>query len=78
MAGISSFTDNPIVEAVRAASRRILGTGIVNRKEPISSSVINDNISRSNLRLKILLYCAVSPCMLYYLPASLGSTIFQG
>ena len=51
MAGIPSSTDNPIVEAVRAASKRILGTGIVNRKEPISSSVINDIIIRSNLSL---------------------------
>ena len=49
MAGIPSPTDNPIVEAVRAASKRILGTAIVNRKEPISSSVIHDIISRSNL-----------------------------
>ena len=39
MAGIPSPTDNPIVEAVRAASKRIL----------ISSSVIHDIISRSNL-----------------------------
>ena len=49
MAGIPSPTDNPIVEAVRAASKRILATGIVNRKEPISSSVIHDIISHSNL-----------------------------
>ena len=49
MAGIPSPTDNPIVEAVRAASKRILGTAIVNCKEPISSSVIHDIISRSNL-----------------------------
>ena len=49
MAGIPSPTDNPIVGAVRAASKRILGTGIVNRKEPISSSVIHDVISHSNL-----------------------------
>jgi len=40
--------DNPIVEAVRSASKRILGTAIVNRKEPISSIVIHDIISRSN------------------------------
>ena len=48
LAGIPSPTDNPIVEAVRSASKRILGTAIVNRKEPISSSVIHDS-SSSNL-----------------------------
>ena len=52
LAGIPSPTDNPIVEAVRSASKRILGTAIVNRKEPISSSVIHDIISRSNLETR--------------------------
>ena len=41
--------DNPIVDAVRFASKRIPGTAIVNHKESISSSVIHDIISRSNL-----------------------------
>ena len=50
LAGIPSPTDNPIVEAVRSTSKRILGTAIVNRKDPISSSVIHDIISRSNLK----------------------------
>lgn len=49
MAGIPSPTDNPIVEAVRSASKRIFGAGIVNRKEPISSSLILDIIGKSNL-----------------------------
>ncbi|XP_068716917.1 integrase/recombinase xerD homolog [Montipora capricornis] len=49
MAGIPSPTDNPIVEAVRSASKRILGTAILNSKEPISSSVTHDIISSSNL-----------------------------
>ena len=49
MTGIPSPTDNPIVEAVRSASKRIFGTAVVNRKEPISSGVIHDLISRSNL-----------------------------
>ena len=31
MVGISSSTDNPIVKAVRAASKRVLGIGISNR-----------------------------------------------
>ena len=47
MAGTPSFTENPIVEAVRSASKRILDTAIVNCKEPISSSVIYDIISSS-------------------------------
>lgn len=49
MAGIPSPTDNPIVEAVRSASKIIFGAGIVNRKEPISSSLILDIIGKSNL-----------------------------
>ena len=49
MAGIPSPTDNPIVEGVRSASKRILGTAILNPKEPIASSVTHDIISRSNL-----------------------------
>ena len=48
--------DNPIVEAVRSASKRILGTAIVNHKEPISSSVIHDILSRSNLEYPVELH----------------------
>ena len=36
LAAVLSPLDNPIVEAVRSASKRILSTDIVNRKEPIS------------------------------------------
>ena len=43
MAGIPSPT-----EAVRSALKIILGTAIVNRKEPISSTLIPDQISSSN------------------------------
>ena len=50
MAGIPSPTDNPVVEAVRCASKRVLGTRVVNRKEPISSSVIHDVIGLANLQ----------------------------
>ena len=50
MAGIPSPTDNPVVEAVRCASKRILGTRVVNRKEPISSSVIHDLIGLADLQ----------------------------
>ena len=54
MAGIPpSPMDNPIVEAVRPASKRILGTAIVNHKVPISSSVIHDIISRSSLENRV-------------------------
>ena len=56
MAGIPSPTDNPVVEAVRSASKRILGTQIVNRKKPISSSLIQDIISKSNLDHRLLNY----------------------
>ena len=49
LAGVPAPMDNPVVEAVRSASKRILGTAIVNRKEPISSSVLHDIISCSNL-----------------------------
>ena len=48
MAGVPSPTDNPTVAAVRLASKRILGTAILNRKEPISSNLIQD-IAQSNL-----------------------------
>ena len=58
LAGIPSPTDNPIVEAVRSASKRIIGTAIVNRKEPISSSVIHDISSRSNLENPVELHNA--------------------
>ena len=51
MAGIPSPTDNPIVKAVRSASKRIVGAGSVNRKQPISSSSILDIISKSNLEI---------------------------
>ena len=44
LAGIPSPTANPIVEAVRSASKRIFGTATVNLKEPISSNVIRDII----------------------------------
>ena len=49
MAGVPSPTDNPVVEAVRSASKRILGTATVNRKEPISSDLIHKSVSHVNL-----------------------------
>ena len=49
MAGVPSATDNLVVEAVRSASKRILGTATVNRKEPISSDLIHKIVSHANL-----------------------------
>jgi len=49
MAGVPSPTDNPVVEVVRSASKRILGTTTVNRKEPISSDLIHKIVSHANL-----------------------------
>jgi len=49
MGGVPSPTDNCVVEAVRAAPNRILGTATVNRKEPIPSHLIHKIVSRANL-----------------------------
>jgi integrase len=49
VAGVPSPTDNPVVEVVRSASKRILGTTTVNRKEPISSDLIHKIVSHANL-----------------------------
>ena len=49
MAGVPSPTENSVVENVRSAAKRILGTAIVNRKEPISSDLIRKIVSQANL-----------------------------
>ena len=49
VAGIPSPTDDPIVEAVRKASKRVLGTSVLSRKEPISATLIHDIINKSDL-----------------------------
>ena len=49
MAGLPSPTDNSVVENVRSAAKRILGTAAVNRKEPISSDLIREIVSQANL-----------------------------
>ena len=49
MAGLPSPTDNSVVQAVRSASKRVLGTATVNRKEPISSDLILKIVCRANL-----------------------------
>ena len=49
MAGVPSPTDNPVVENVRSAAKRILGTAAINRKEPVSSNLIHKIVSHANL-----------------------------
>ena len=49
MAGVPSPTDNSVVENVRSAAKRILGTAAVNRKEPISSDLIRKIVIQANL-----------------------------
>ena len=49
VAGIPSPTDDPIVEAVRTASKRVLGTSVLSRKEPISATLIHDIVNKSDL-----------------------------
>ena len=49
MAGLPSPTDNSVVENVRSAAKRILGTAAVNRIEPISSDLIREIVSQANL-----------------------------
>ena len=55
VAGIPSPTDDPIVEAVRSASKRILGTRALNRKEPISPTLIHDIVKKSDLENPVVL-----------------------
>ena len=47
--GSLSNSDNSVVEAFRSASKRILGTATVNRKEPISSDLIHTIVNHVNL-----------------------------
>ena len=49
LAGIPSPTDDPIAEAVRTTSKRVLGTSVLSRKEPISALLIHDIINKSDL-----------------------------
>ena len=49
LAGIPSPTDDPIVEALRTASKRVLGTSVLRRKEPISATSIHNIINKSDL-----------------------------
>ena len=49
LAGIPSPTDDPIAEAVRTTSKRVLGTSVICRKEPISALLIHDIVIKSDL-----------------------------
>ena len=55
MAGVPSPTDNSVVEIVRSAAKRIPGTAVVNRKEPISSDLIRKIVSQANLDKPVVL-----------------------
>ena len=48
-AGLVSPTDNPLVNRVRDAAKRILGTKRDNRKEPLSVEILKDIIDGSDL-----------------------------
>ena len=49
LAGIPSPTDDPIAEAVRTTSKRVLGTSVISRKEPISALLIHGIVIKSDL-----------------------------
>ena len=49
LAGIPFPTDDPIAEAVRTTSKRVLGTSVISRKEPISALLIHGIIIKSDL-----------------------------
>lgn len=49
LAGIPSPTNSPIVHAIRGASKRIIGTRVTNKKEPISPVMIRKLVDISNL-----------------------------
>ena len=48
LAGIPSLTDDPIAEAVSTAPKRVHGTSVLSRKQPISALLIHD-IKKSDL-----------------------------
>ena len=49
MTGVSPPTGDPIVEAVKTASKRVLGTSVLSRKEPISATLIHNVFNNSDL-----------------------------
>ena len=48
-AGLVSHTDSSLVAAVREASKRILGTGRSNRKEPMPRDFLQSIVDRADL-----------------------------
>ena len=45
LADVPSPTNSPIVHAISRASKRIIGTRVTNKKEPISSDMIRESLS---------------------------------
>ena len=56
LSGIPFPTDDPIVEAVRSASKRVLGTRPLSRKEPISPTLGHEIVKKSNLENPVVLH----------------------
>ena len=48
LAGLPSPTDSPIIKAVSRAAKRIMGTRVCNRKEPVSPDMIRKLVEKSN------------------------------
>ena len=55
LSGITSPTDDPIVEAVRSASKRVPGTRPLSRKEPLSPTLIHEIVKKSDLENPVVL-----------------------
>ena len=49
LAGLPSPTDSPIIQAVSRAAKRIMGTRVCKRKEPVSPDMIWKLVEKSNL-----------------------------
>ena len=60
MAGVPSPTCISVVEAVRSASKRILGSATVNRKEPIFSDLIHKIVSHANDLHNVTMYVSLA------------------
>ena len=55
LAGIPSPSEGPIVEAVRSASKRVLGTRALSRKEPVSPTLFHGIVKKSDLENPVVL-----------------------
>ena len=49
LAGISSPTDSPIIHSISRAAKKLIGTRLVNKKEPISPEMIRKLVEDSDL-----------------------------